>query len=255
MARIGFLGVGEIASVMVQTIAGDGHQITVSQRNEQVSAALEAAHPGLRRAENQSVVDVSDIVVLCLLADVARAVLPTLTFRKEQTVISVMARMSVDELHELCAPVGDICVAIPLPPMPMGGTPLACFPENQRLTELFGAHADIHPCPSEAALSAHFAATGTLLPFLDQIDIAAGWLADFTGDKTQASAYLAGLIGGYCRLLGQENGPSLAQLRAGLGTEGGLNQTLSKALKDNGAHEALINGLDGLRAGLNLPPK
>lgn len=255
MARIGFLGAGEIASVMVRTIAGDGHQITVSQRNERVSAALEAAHPGLRRAANQSVVDDSDIVVLCLLADVARADLPGLRFRKDQTVISVMARMSIDELRGLCAPVQDICVAIPLPPMPMGGTPLACFPENPRLTELFGAHAEIHPCPSEAALNAHFAATGTLLPFLDQIDIAAGWLADFTGDKTQASAYLAGLIGGYCRLLTGPGAPPLAQLRAGLGTEGGLNQTLSKALKDSGAHDALRDGLDGLRAGLNLPPK
>ncbi|HMQ41905.1 MAG TPA: hypothetical protein PKC09_11600 [Paracoccus sp. (in: a-proteobacteria)] len=44
--------------------------------------------------------------------------------------------------------------------------------------------------------------------------------------------YIAGLIGG---------------------TEGGLNQTLSKALKDAGTHEALENGLDGLRKGLGLP--
>lgn len=255
MARIGFLGAGEIASVMVQTIAGDGHQITVSRRSEQVSAALEAAYPGLRRAENQTVIDNSDIVVLCLLADVARAALPGLSFRKGQTVISVMARMSVGELQELCAPARDICMAIPLPPMPMGGTPLACYPENPRLTEIFGAHAQIHPCPSEAALNAHFAATGMLLPFLDQIDLTAGWLAGFTGDKGQASAYLAGLIGGYCRLLTGPEAPPLAQLRAGLGTEGGLNQTLSKALKDSGAHNALRDGLDGLRAGLNLPPK
>ena len=37
------------------------------------------------------------------------------------------------------------------------------------------------------------------------------------------------------------------------GNEGGLNQTLSKALKDAGTHEALENGLDGLRKGLGLP--
>ncbi|KGJ06664.1 pyrroline-5-carboxylate reductase [Paracoccus halophilus] len=253
MARIGFLGTGEIASVMVRTIAADGHKITVSQRSEAVSAALAQAHPGLQRADNQAVLDNSDIVVLCLLADRAREVLSGLSFRPDQTVISVMARMSVAELAGLCAPATDICVAIPLPPMPLGGTPLAAFPDNARLREIFGPHAQIHPCRSEQDIAAHFAATGVLLPLLDQIDVAAGWLAGFTGDHAGAASYLAGLIGGYCELLTGKDAPGLSELRAGLGTEGGLNQTLSKALKDAGTHEALKDGLDGLRPGLGLP--
>lgn len=70
------------------------------------------------------------------------------------------------------------------------------------------------------------------------------------------AGYLAGPIGGYCDLLAQDDALALAELRAGLGTEeGGLNRTLSKALSGSGAHEALENGLDGLRAGLGLPPK
>lgn len=254
MARIGFLGTGEIAAVMVRTIAGDGHRIAVSRRSEAVSAELAEAHPGLRRADNQEVVDESDVVVLCLLADVARDVLPGLSFRPDQTVISVMARMSVAELTGLCAPATDISIAIPLPPMPQGGTPLAIHPDNPRLREIFGPHAAIHPCGSEEEIAAHFAATGVLLPLLDQIDVAAGWLGDFTGDRAGAARYLAGLIGGYCSLLTGDGAQDLSHLRAGLGTEGGLNQTLSKALADSGTHAALREGLDGLRPGLGLKP-
>ncbi|WP_163272509.1 NAD(P)-binding domain-containing protein [Chelativorans alearense] len=255
MARIGFLGTGEIASAMIQTIAGAGHDIVVSFRNERVSAELQARYPGLRRAANQTVVDESDIVVLCLLADTARKELSNLAFGEGKTVISVMAGVPIAELERLCAPVTEICVAIPLPPMPLGGTPLAVFPDNARLNEVFGPHVSIHACASEVVLSAHFAATGVLLPLLDQMEVAANWLSAFTGDRAEAANYLAGLIGAYCKLLTQGTGTDLAQLRAGLGTEGGLNQALSRALADNGTLAALEAGLDSLRERLRLPSK
>ena len=255
MARIGFLGTGEIASAMVNTIAADGHAILVSERNEQVSADLERRFAGVTRAANQTVVGDSDIVVVCLLADVARDVLPTLPFRADQTVISVMAGMQVAEVEQLCAPARDLCVAIPLPPMPAGGAPMAVFPQNPTLTAVFGPHATIHPCDGEVALNAHFAATGLLLPLLDQIDVTARWLAAFTGDRGAAEAYLAGLLGGYCTLLSENANLDLATLRGGLSTEGGLNQTLSEVLADSGTHAALEAGLDGFRKRLGLPPE
>ncbi|MFX4295876.1 MULTISPECIES: NAD(P)-binding domain-containing protein [Roseobacteraceae] len=255
MARIGFVGTGEIASVMVQTIAGAGHDIIVSHRNERVSAELQARHPGLRRAENQTVVDESDVVVLCLLADTARKELPKLAFRNDQTVISVMAGMPISELEQLCAPVTEICIAIPLPPMPLGGTPLAVYPDHTSLYDIFGPYVDIHVCTSEVMLNAHFAATAVLLPLLDQMDVAANWLSAFTDDRAEAANYLAGLVGAYCTLLTQETGIDLARLRAGLGTERGLNQSLSRKLANNGTLIALEAGLDSLREKLQLPLK
>jgi pyrroline-5-carboxylate reductase len=255
MARIGFLGTGEIAAVMVRTISAAGHDIVVSIRNERVSANLQREYPAVRRSNDQAVVDDSEIVVLCLLADAARETLPELRFRNDHTVVSVMAGMPIAEIAGRCAPASDICVAIPLPPMPLGGTPLAVYPANAKFDTVFGPHARIHVCASEAAPNAHFAATGILLPLLDQIDIAATWLAAFTCDRAASTAYLAGLLGGYCRMLAQEAAPDIADLRAGLGTEGGLNQTLSQALADSGALVALDAGLDGFRGRLHLPPK
>lgn len=255
MARIGFLGTGEIASAMVSTIAGDDHEILVSERNLRISGDLSHRFDTVGRAPNETVVAQSDIVVLCLLADVARETLPHLPFREGQTVISVMAGMSVKEITDLCAPAREIAVAIPLPILPLGGTPLVAYPETAALDALFGSHASIHHCTSEEALNAHFAATGLLLPILDQISVAAGWLAGFTEDRGAAEAYLAALLGGYCRLLGHSPDLDLGELRRGLSTEGGLNQTLSAALVSNGTPEALEAGLDGFRARLGLSEK
>lgn len=253
MARIGFLGTGEIASAMVGTIAADGHAILVSERNAKVSAALAERFPAVNSARNETVVAESDVVFLCLLAEQARKVLPSLPFRKGQTVVSVMAGMSLADVAELSAPASEIAVAIPLPILPLGGTPLVAYPAGTALDAIFAPHATLHPCSSEQALNAHFAATGVLLPLLDQVSLTAGWLAGFTGDRASAEAYIAALLGGYCRLLASSPELDLEALRKGLSTAGGLNHTLATALAENGTPETLETALDGLRSRLGLP--
>jgi pyrroline-5-carboxylate reductase len=252
MARVGLLGTGEIASAIVKTIAGDGHSILVSERSATISQELAQRHESVIRASNDDVVSGSDIILVCLLAEVARTELPRLPFHEGQSVISVIAGMSLKEIAGLCAPARDVAVAIPLPILPLGGTPLATYPASAALDALFAEHATIHRCASEEALSAHFAATGVLLPLLDQISLAATWLARFTNNLGAAEAYLAGLVGGYCRLLEDSPDLDLERLRRGLSTEGGLNQTLSAALAKNGTPEALEAGLDSLRPRLGL---
>lgn len=75
MARIGFLGTGEIASQMVRGLAGQGHAIMVSDRNADVARSLADDHIEVSIVSNAEVVGQSDIVILCLMAPVARTVL------------------------------------------------------------------------------------------------------------------------------------------------------------------------------------
>ncbi|MFC6584928.1 NAD(P)-binding domain-containing protein [Sulfitobacter aestuariivivens] len=119
--RIGFIGTGEIAGYMVRGLAGRGHQIRVSARNAQKAAALAKEVAGVEVAENAEIVARSDVVFLCLMAGVARDVLPTLPFRADQAVVSVMTDMPLAALHELCAPAVDIACTIPLSAIATGG--------------------------------------------------------------------------------------------------------------------------------------
>ena len=67
--RIGVLGTGTIATAVVRGIAGDGHQISVSERSAENSAALAAEFGNVTVADNQAVLDRSDVVFLGLMAE------------------------------------------------------------------------------------------------------------------------------------------------------------------------------------------
>lgn len=251
MARVGFIGTGEIAALMVQGLAGQGHEIIVSDRNAEVAARLAATVPGVRIAPNAQVVEGADIVILCLLAKVADQALTGLPWRAGQSVISVMVDVGLDRLRRLCAPATDIAITIPLPPIATGGCPLPVYPASAALTQLYGAKNRVFTVRDEVALNAHFGATALCSPFLEQVLTTADWLAEFTGDADQSQAYVRDVLRGYLPADGQSG--HLAAALQSLSTEGGLNATLRAAMK--GANAELRAGLDGFRGRLGLEGK
>lgn len=255
MERIGFIGTGEIAAAMVAGLTGRGHQITVSERNGAMAAALAAQFTDVAVAPNEQVIADSDVVFLCLLADVARDVLPGLTFRADQSVISVMVDVPLTDLKALCAPATEIAITIPLPSIAVGGSALPVFPNSPALHALFGDTDLIIPCAAEAALNAHFAATALASPILDQMRAGAQWLAALTGDETASEQYIATVFTGFLRSMTENPETTFTDLLDSLATEGGLNATLRTHMRKAGAVDALIVGLDGLKPRLGLSEK
>ena len=253
MARIGVVGLGEIASRMVEGLAGQGHEIIVTERSRERSAALARALPEVRVAATDAVVAGSDVVILALMAGTAREVLPELPFRADQRLISVMADLPLAELSRLCAPAGEIAITIPLPFIARGGCPLPVYPDSPALRELFGAANPVRPVASEAALNAHFIATALCSTVLDQLRVGSGWLAGHTGDGAAAEAYVLDLIGGYLGDLARTEGEGrIAAALLALSTPGGLNATLRDRLRDAGLAGALEDGMRGLEGRLGL---
>lgn len=251
MARVGFIGTGEITAAMVRGLAGQGHEILVSPRNAERAAELAAAFPEVTIAPNSAVVAGSDVVFLCLMARVVDEVLAGLPFRAGQSVISVMVDVPLKQLREVCAPASDIAITIPLPPIATGGCPLPVYPASAALESLFGARNTIMPLRDEVALNAHLGVSALCSPLLDQMLTATGWLAGFTGNAGQAEAYVTAMIRGY--LPEQVQGGEMAAALQSLSTEGGLNATLRRAMVQ--AKTDLHQGLDGFRGRLGLDAK
>lgn len=245
--RVGFLGTGEITAAMVRGLQGQGHRILISPRNATVAASL-AELPGVGIAPNEEVVAQSDIVFLCLLARVAEDILPTLPFRADHTILSVMVDAPLATLRRLCAPATDIAITIPLPPIADGGCPLPVYPASPALAALFGDRNLILPQPSEQALNAHLGASALCSPVLDQLLTATDWLAAHTGNPAEAEAYIAAMIRAY--LPERAAAGDLATALKKLSTEGGLNATLRAAMAP--AKGSLRNGLTGFHARLGL---
>ena len=244
---IGFLGTGRIAEPMVRSLNRrfPDSTIYISERSRTLSARL-AEQPGVTVAGNQAVLDASNIVFVCLLADVARSVLPGLIFRSDQTVISVMADISLAEVSALIAPAADPSVTIPLPFIESGGCPLPVFPASDTLERLFGDENDVIPVAAESAMGPHFAATAILSHTMKQLDIAADWLSGHTGNRVDAERYMANLVSGYLGAMPKDGNGRFREAMEGLSTEGGLNNQLRAHITESGFYQTLESGLDKL---------
>ena len=254
MARVGFIGTGKIAASMVRGITGQGHEIYVSKRGANIAADL-ALLDDVQIFDNQDLLDKVDIIILCLLKDVAHLILPKLNFRESHRVISVMVDVSFSHLSKLCAPVQAIEITIPLPFVATGNCPLPCFPSNIIISELFGANNPIFSTKTEAGLNAHFAVTAMASVVFAQAETASKWLADLTEDTGAAEHYVLAMLGGFLIGLPKGGEGHINEALMALNTKGGLNQTLREHMEVNGTLNDLEEGMNGFRKRLGLPLK
>ena len=136
MASVGFIGTGEIASAMVNGLTDMGHKIYVSKRGVKFSNKLSLLND-VQISNNQDIINKSDIIILCLLKDIASEVLSKLYFPDDKKIISVMVDVSFSELNILCNPLNKIEITIPLPFIDTGNCPLPCFPTSSIVSDLF----------------------------------------------------------------------------------------------------------------------
>lgn len=246
--RIGFLGCGKIAEPMVRSLSRRfaDTRIYVSTRSESISGRLTAELDNVRSGGNQWVVEQSEVVVLSMLAGVAREVLAGLEFGAEQKIISVMADISLDEVGQLVAPASEICLTVPLPFIETGGCPLPVFPESREVTRLFGDENPVIVLADEGAMGPHFAATAILSTLMAQLDCVGNWLGEKTGSRASGEIYVVALVSGYLGAMEKDGRQRFVQAMQDLSTEGGLNTQLLAHNLEGGMIRRLEQGLDML---------
>lgn len=253
MSRIGFIGTGHIAAPMVRFLADRAHSISVSERNADVAAALRASH-AVTAADNQTVLNASDIIILCLRPHLVDDVLPGLRFREGQQVVSVMAGVSLERLRVFCAPASSICMTIPFGFLEHGGCPLPAYPSAALLTDLFSPENPVIEVKSEAALNQHFAICTMLPGVLDLLATGADWLGQATEDADAAALYTTQLVRGFLGSLPQPHSQQLAEERDALATQGTISLQMVEGLKTGGCHDTLLGTLDAIAARLGVEP-
>lgn len=245
MSRIGLIGTGHIAAPIARLMAAKGHDIHVTERNAEVSSALQAELGG-GVGTPQQVIDASDIVFLCLRPQVAADVLTPLTFRADQQIVSVMAAVSEAQLSTLCAPASDFVQTIPLGFLQSGGCPLAAYGNDHLLADLFEPENPVVRVADEAALNAHFAICAMVPGLLDLMATGADWLASQTGDKDGAEFYTTQLMSGFLATMHKGQAGQLAKERDALATEGTLSLQMTDTLQSEGAHDSLRAALTAI---------
>lgn len=241
--RLGVIGTGTIATAAMRGIAGDGHQITVSRRSAANAQALARDFANVAVADNQTVLDESDVVFVALLAGDAPQILHALRFRPDQRVITLMTGITPDEVAALVAPARVEAQMLPFPAVANGGSPILVLGAPDLVRTLFGARNQVFALPDAAEMDAYLCAQALLSPVARMVADAAGWLGGRVTDGAQAEAFLRVLI---ASSLADMESNALIQA---LNTPGGYNQRLRLHMEASGISQALTEGLDALERG------
>ena len=250
--NVGFIGTGEIAEALIEGITGQGHKIYVSNRSNLRSQRLSEEYSEVIACENDEVCSSSDIIFICLMASVARAILPKINFRGDHQIISVMAHINRDELISYCLPAKNICITIPLPFVAKGGCPLPVYPHSDALKFLYGANNSIIVLESPDHIAPHFVISAMLSPVFSLFDLASKWLGSKTGNDLQSEIYLTHLFKGYLDFMPDSERERFTAALHSLSTEGGLNSTLKAHMQEKGTYSALSDGLALLEKRLGI---
>lgn len=236
---LGFLGTGTIATAVVHALAPLGQPILVSERSARHSATLATTYPNVTVASNAGVTAAADVLFLGLMPDTARELLPELSFRAGQRVISFIADLPLAEVQALIGPATAESLVLPFPAIAQTRSPLIAFPESGLVCEIFVGH-DVFAMSSEAEFRALLSAQAVLSPVVELLLTASDWAAANGADASKAQDFLRRLIASNL-----EASP-LAPLLASLATEGGYNARLRAHMDSAGSFTALKNGLDAL---------
>ena len=238
--KIGVIGCGTIASAVVHGIAGDGHHITVSERSENHAKTLADAYANVQVADNQSVLDASDVIFLALMSEVAQEVLGNLRFRDTQQVITFMAGATLQQVDAMVEPARAVAIMMPFPNIAKGGSPVMMRGDAELVGAIFGHRNKIFPLKTTEEMDAYLCAQAVLSPVTRMVGDAAQWMGERVSDKAQGEVFLRALVSSNLSATGSD------ELIDALNTPGGYNQRLRLHMEAAGMRDSLKDGLNKL---------
>lgn len=235
---VAVLGVGALGEAIVTGLsrAEQPPSITISGRSPERSSRLATTFETVTvAADNQTLIDAAPTVILCVRPqDVA--VVGSLRFGPDQTVISAMAAIDLATLAELVAPATCIARVIPMPSVADGVGPTPAYPVIAKVERLFAPLGGVLAMDSEAEFDAISVASATVAAHLEFVGSIASWLEGNGIPRKRAVAYLAGVLA------------DIAGSATDHATPGGLNERFAARLREAGVYSAVTDGLDDVLA-------
>ncbi|WP_166822781.1 NAD(P)-binding domain-containing protein [Brevibacterium limosum] len=252
MTRIGFIGVGEIASAMVEGLADceakSDLQFFLSPRNaERAQHLAESIESATICESNQDVVDSSDLVVLAVLPQQTEAVLGDLDIPAETTLVSAVAGVATEHLAAHLPHSPTIVRIIPLPAVRERKGVTAMYPANDAVEELQGRLGGSVTAADETMFSTLSAVTATMSAHFAFLQTITTWLVDRGWDQADADHFIRGQFVGLGTTLAETTEP-INDLVAAHETPGGLNEMLNQEWMNEANRTALASALDAVFA-------
>ncbi|MEZ5923504.1 MAG: NAD(P)-binding domain-containing protein [Hyphomicrobiaceae bacterium] len=257
MSRIvqaGIIGTGHLAGFLVQGCRRTGapYRFLVSPRGKAKSEALHQRYGVDVALSNQEVVDGSDLVIACVRPKDARSTLEPLTFRDGQTVLSLMAGVSLADLRAYTRPAAAVVGMMNGHANALGFGASIVHPANDAAIAFLANFGTLHVFDDGAryaAASVMAGVSGTSFGLLIEL---IRWHEAAGLDPLTARRLVTETVIGSAEVLRGSTEP-LDDLLAGLQTPGGITEEGNQRLRERGVFTAFHEMLDaiGRRMGAN----
>lgn len=248
LPKIGFVGVGTIAEALITGMCLNGDRranILLSPRNAGIVERLTAQHDFITvAADNQAVVDGSDIVFLAVRPQVAQEVLAPLKFRADQQIVSLIATYDVARLVPLVAPATTIARAVPLPPVARREAAMTLYPPLPELAALLDGLGTLVQLDREQDIDRCLPVTALMGSYFGMLEGISDWLVRGGIGEAQARSYVGAIYQALGVTAGTEAAKGFGQLSVDYSTPGGLNEQAWRELKAAGQNAFVAETLD-----------
>ncbi|AOR29916.1 pyrroline-5-carboxylate reductase [Streptomyces fodineus] len=253
MQRIGITGVGEIGKALVEGLRSGGGaspEVFLSPRGARVAAELSERFEDIQVcADNQEVVDRSELVIIAVRRQDHHEALAGLKVANDKTVVNLMAGVAIDDLRRTLATGAPIVRAIPLPAVRERRSVTVTCPSHPVVDALFEQLGGALSVADEDAFNVFSALTGTLTAHYVYLATLTSWATDHGIAPDAADQYVRGLFQNVGRSLNEASRP-LHQLAADHETPNGNNERIRTTWFDPANAAALKEALDGLLSDL-----
>ena len=244
----GFIGTGAITEhVITGLILHGGFEgpIVVSERSRERSSRLAARHSNVRvEIDNQAIVDQVDTVFVATLPQQTLELLNSLTFRDDQTIVSLAAMISVEQLSEKVKPASQIHRIIPMPPNEIGLGPIPIYPPSSELEALLSRIGTVIPVEDQQHFSTFSASSAVMATFFELIATNARWIQSTGVAAEAATRYSTAIFHSLATQVRELDPKELQQVSTECLTAGGLNAQLLNATRSAGWFDELNAELD-----------
>ncbi|MDQ2082797.1 NAD(P)-binding domain-containing protein [Xanthobacteraceae bacterium Astr-EGSB] len=258
VGTLGFIGCGTLTEAVVRAIRrnGGGPPILLSPRSESLSVRLAAELPGITRAaSNADVIAGSQTVVLAMRPQQIDQALDGLRFSAGQTIVSFVAKLSIDELRRRVAPAREVCRVIPLTMIADGKGPIVVFPRVDAVARLFDGCGLVIEPETEEQVMAFGCASAVMSTYFQFQNTVVDWLEARGVDPAAASGYVASMLDGLAATGMANQGAARLALPELHETKGGLNEHCRRDLAASGWFAAITAALDALDRKVSLLPE
>lgn len=249
---LGFIGTGHITSALVEglcTAKDPPENVLVSPRNAENAANLAARFSRVSvAASNQAVIESCDCAFLAVVPQIAKSVLKDLCFRPDQTVISLVPTVPIDEIRKLVDPVKSVVRAIPLPGVSQHLGPIAMYPKISQAVEIFDKLGKPIPVQNEKELNILWTVTALIAPIYALMEETCQWAIACGVNRQNAGAYIASMFHAVSAVMKDLPNVRFSDLAAEAATPGGFNEQALSVIREGGGYKAFVNALNSIHS-------